>query len=1283
MTQKQTNGTRRRRHATGQPSFIVGIGASAGGLSALEKFFDSMPSDSGMAFVVIQHLSPDFKSLMDDLLARHTKMAIHRVSNGIVLRPNSIYLIPPKSHMTVSKGKLFLTEREAGQHLDLPIDVFLSSLAQAAADRSIAVILSGTGSDGSRGIRDIKRAGGLVLVQTIESAQFDGMPRSALATGVCDLILNPEEMPDAILNFALLPAEERPAYLQSCLGEDLNGEYRQIFSLLRAQYNLDFSKYKPPTVGRRIQRRMEFCQLNDPNAYAALLAKEPEELDRLYRDLLIGVTEFFRDSKAFRKLENEVLPEIFRGRGPDDDVRVWSAGCATGEEAYSLAILLSEQAGKANFKGNITIFATDVHRFSLDEASQGLYATPRLKNVSRERLERFFKKEGENEFRVNQALRKMIVFAPHNLTSDPPFTRMDLVCCRNLLIYFQPELQDKAISLFHFALKLHGFLFLGSSEGLGKFSGEFETLDGSSKLFRKTRDLKIAVDMRLEPTAQRSGNVQVGQHGHRLTVSLDRQLVHDYDTLLNKHVPAGILVNENRQILHCFGDVSRLLTRPEGRFENDLLTMVHDRLRIPLSTSLHRALKNCSQVTSRNILVGPEDGERQACDLTVECIPDEKSRNNHYFISLNPVAGPSQDYNLVLASENIPPDDIPRHLHQRTADLELELKAAKENLQTTIEELQTSNEELQATNEELLAANEELQSTNEELHSVNEELYTVNAEFELKNKELKQLNQDHENLLASTNVGIVYLDSDLCIRKFSPAIERFFKLIPQDIGRPIDHIAYHLANREKMLQDVRNVLEKGEMSEKEVSTVDGHWLLKRVLPFKTETGALDGVVLTFTDITRLKEAELKVVELNRELEEKVEERTRELNKAKLAADQASAAKSLFLANMSHEIRTPMSGIFGTIQLLETTRLNGEQEDYLKTLRSAADNLLAILDDILDFSKIEAGKIDLINEPFIVRELVKDVVLLQRPRSEAKGIDVRIDISSDLGAVLVGDPLRLKQILSNLLSNAIKFSVQGKIDIQASRQDDSDGMSTLNFSVRDSGIGMNPELMQSIFEPFTQADSSVTRKFGGTGLGLAICKQLVEMMGGRIWFTSNAPDDGVTFHFTVRVGRPNEAGTHWDGPGLPSLLPDVKADVDMRILVAEDDPINQKLLKQIFSKFGYEPQFAANGREAVELAKREPFSLIFMDISMPEMDGATAAEKIRGLAEDHPNVNVPIIGLTAHALEEDREKFFSTGMTDILTKPFTISALRMMIQRYQPGGEDISLGDESGPAAFSS
>jgi two-component system, chemotaxis family, CheB/CheR fusion protein len=861
-----------------RPLHIVGIGASAGGLSALEQFFDNMPGDTGMAFVVIQHLSPDFKSLMDDLLSRHTSMPIHRVTNGIELQPDSIYLIPPKTQMTVDAGHLYLTERIISPHIELPIDIFFNSLAQDAGERAVAVVLSGTGSDGSRGIMAINKNGGLVLIQSPESAQFDGMPRNAIATGVCDFILAPNRIPRILVEYAISPLAVRTRMnLELEVFED-EGEYASIFALLRRSYNLDFSKYRGSTVGRRIRRRMEFRQIPEVSDYVAIVSGDIGELDLLYKDLLIGVTEFFRDHQAFQFLEQEVIPRLFANLGRGEDLRVWSAACATGEEAYSIAILLAEKAMEIGFPGKITVFATDVHKTSLEQAAQGLYDRSRLTNVSPERLETYFKKEGEDYFRVTSELRKLVVFAPHNLLNDPPFTRLDLVCCRNLLIYFHPEVQEKVISLFHFALKKDSILFLGSSEGLGQFATEFEVIANQHKLFRKLRDLKLALNLDANRMERLRTNIPVTvfQPVSSRTIAIDRQILSDYDTLLRRHVPPGVLINEERQIVHYFGNVAEYLKMPEGRAENNILMLTEDNLHIALSTSLQRADSTRQFIVTRNVRIRRGDAEF-LIDLNVAPLPDEKSHTTHYHVYFERVRALEQ----LPTSEGVEELDaasfnVEGNFRQHMADLELELQSTREHLQTTVEELQTSNEELQSTNEELLASNEELQSTNEELHSVNEELYSVNSEFERKNLELKQLNNDHENLLASTDIGTVFLDRHLRIRKYNPAIASFFKLMPQDIGRPIDHIAYHLSRQEEMLADISRVLISGVMIASEEQTRDHAWLLKRILPFRTETGQVEGVVITFTDITTVKLAELKVQRLNEELEQKVEARTWEL-----------------------------------------------------------------------------------------------------------------------------------------------------------------------------------------------------------------------------------------------------------------------------------------------------------------------------------------------------------------------------------------------------------------------
>ncbi|XCN71378.1 MAG: chemotaxis protein CheB [Candidatus Electrothrix aestuarii] len=854
MTSQQHTGNTPQQKKKGVPDFpVVGIGASAGGLAALEAFFSAMPPDTGMAFVVVQHLSPDFKSLMDNLLARHTTMPIHRVENGITLEKNAIYLIPPRCVMTMNEGRLYLQERTSHQ-LTLPVDIFFESLAKAASKQAVGIILSGTGSDGSRGIQAIHDAGGLVLAQTVESAQFDGMPREAVSTGICDYVITPAEMPGLLLDYAENPEFIRKpsAHMEVFWNE---GEYAEIFAHLRQGYSLDFSKYKPTTVNRRIRRRMDFRRLKKVRDYAELLSNNPLELDALYKDLLIGVTEFFRDPKVFSYLEQKILPTLFQQAGPEG-LRVWLTGCATGEEAYSLAILLHERAEQLNYKEKICIFATDVHRHSLETASKGIYEPERLKNVSPERLARYFTEEKPECYSIIPELRKLVIFAPHNLINDPPFTKMDLVCCRNLLIYFSQESQNAALSFFYFALRPQGVLLLGLSEGTGKFTDEFAALHSKYKIFQKTGESSRGMNIKeIRTNVPHLPPLPSQKIRTKNSVILDRQILNDYDLLLKRHILSGVLLNQHRQVLHYFGDINAYLKAPEGRVENDILCMLEGDLHLAVSVALQRAAATGSDFILPNVNV-LRAGTPQRVDVEVLCLPEERGRSFHYHVSLNPLQNPS----LPVApthSMTFPQDaQSVRTLQNYVTDLEGELQLSKENLQTTVEELQTSNEELQATNEELLASNEELQSTNEELHSVNEELYTVNAEFERKNSELESLNREHQNLLDSLEVGVVFLDKHLVIRKFNPASAYSFKLLPQDIERPIDHIAYQLTDQNRMLNDVRQVLESGHMMEHEVQSQDGAWLLQRMVPYRGKDRRIKGVILTFTDISDIKLAEL-------------------------------------------------------------------------------------------------------------------------------------------------------------------------------------------------------------------------------------------------------------------------------------------------------------------------------------------------------------------------------------------------------------------------------------------
>ncbi len=650
-------------------------------------------------------------------------------------------------------------------------------------------------------------------------------------------------------------------------------EFGRITDLLRRSLGIDFGSYRQGTVGRRIQRRMEILQLDDLDDYATLLAASQEEIEALGQDLLIGVTEFFRDPEVFETLEQH-LYELLKGRPVSDGFRVWSAGCASGEEAYSLAMLLHKTAQLAGFSGDLKVFATDVHKGAMEHASRGRYSVEQLATLPAGYLERYFRVDGEDWYRIDPLIRRMLVFARHNLLSDPPFTRIDLAVCRNLLIYLRPDTQHRALNALKFALVPDGLLMLGSSEGIGQLSAEFTSVSSSAKLFRKIptpRDSVVAPGI---PWMARNPLIASLHQGPRNAVALDRHLLHDYDLILERYAPPGMLLNEQRQVLHIFGDLTRYLRPLTGRLTGDILGSLRDELRPALSTALVRAEQAGESTTVDRIPLMQQEVVHYV-DISVVCLKDDRSGEQHYHVTLRPSdwqpASQESSGNTHQESDSI--------LYSRFSDLEQELHSTRHSLQLTIEELQASNEKLDLANEELISSNEELQSTNEELKSVNEDLYAVNAELEHRNEELLRLNRDHDNLLASTEVGTVFLDKQLRIRKFSSAISSFMQLLPQDLGRPIDHIAYELGQPQEFRTSLRQVLATGTRIEQEIQTGEGQWILQRILPYRADNGVVEGVVLTLTDITIVKQAQAAVADMNRQLELRVEERTRALTES--------------------------------------------------------------------------------------------------------------------------------------------------------------------------------------------------------------------------------------------------------------------------------------------------------------------------------------------------------------------------------------------------------------------
>ena len=803
------------------PAYVVAVGASAGGLEALEELFSALPDEPGCAFVVIQHLSPDFESLMDELLSRRTNMSILRATDGIRLARNTIYMIPPGKELTVKNRCLRVTDRPTGV-LNFPIDIFFRSMAIDLIHRSVAIVLSGTGTDGSRGIREVRDAGGLVLIQDESSAKFSGMPVSAAASGQAHGVLRPSQMPDRLLAHFRHPPDDHQ------ISPDSQRALNDIGALLLEQHALDLAQYKSMTVLRRIERRMPSIGAKTHQDYLEVLRTDAAELANLHRDLLIGVTRFFRDPEAFERLE-QFLPGVVQNASTEG-VRVWVPGCASGQEAYTLAAMFYDYAERHQLEPSLfKLFATDLNRDSLAVASAGIYPED-LVDSSPDLLRRHFEHR-DGLYRVRPTLRRMVVFAPHDVLRDPPFTRIDLISCRNLLIYLTPAAQRRVLTLFHFALRRNGTLFLGPSESLGDLDTEFEPRDVRSKIFRKRRDVRLTDVGRMDrpnpPSVERSR-------------PSDDPVVHTaFHTLLQRYVPPTIMVNERHQVVHVFGDASHYLTVRPGRATLDIESVVHPDLRTPIIAAIHRIKGTRSPISYPSVPLHSDEGSPRI-SISAELVRDRRLKSDFYLITLQRDAR--------APAEAPPAMTVDTESQQQFADLQEELRASEERLETTIEELETSNEELQATNEELLSSNEEMQSTNEELQSVNEELYTVNAEHQRKIAELVEVNHDLDHLIKSTNIETLFLDRDLRIRRFTASSAQSFSLLPADVGRPLGHLASNL-DYEGILEDATSVLQSARPVVRRVQNKRGEWLSLQVRPYRTSAEIVDGVVLTFADIS--------------------------------------------------------------------------------------------------------------------------------------------------------------------------------------------------------------------------------------------------------------------------------------------------------------------------------------------------------------------------------------------------------------------------------------------------
>lgn len=823
-------------------SIVVGVGASAGGLPALKTFLGNMPAGHGLAFIVVQHLDPNAESMMAKLLAEHSALRVALAQDGARIEVDHVYTLPPGKEIRIQDDTLRLSERPAGRAGHFPVDAFLTSLAEDQEEAAIAVILTGSGADGAKGVREIKARGGVVFAQDPRTAEQPGMPESAIATGAVDVVATLPSLPTRIVAYASHMARTQDGVPST---EGLAG----ALALLRDQAGMDFTGYKHGTLGRRIQRRMGLRRTTDPDEYLRILRAEPEELERLRKDILIGVTSFFRDGEAFTALEAEVIPRIFEDRHISDDVRVWISGCSTGEEAYSIAMLLLERREAVGSRVPIRVFATDANEDAIDAARAGIYSEGSVAAVPMERLARFFEPDAHGKHVVSTQLREVVTFATQDLVADPPLPKLDLICCRNVLIYLTPNVQRALLNRFHFSLKPSGFLFLGRTEGV-PHDLPFEPLEGPWRIFRKGRGgAPASRDFTLGPKARRAEK-QGGAGGTSREQSI-AELATGW--LLHEYAPAAVVIDESHQILSFHGPIDKFLNLPRGEALLDLLAMPKDGLRSHVRTAVYRAAREKAPIRVTGTLSDGGEG-RSPVEIRVEPLRTSATAGKGLFIVLfTPTGAPSEPAQETDGGGGTDDD----HLRQ----IEDELKATKADLEETVEssqnhyeELQAANEEVTSMNEELRAANEELMASKEELQALNEEVSSSNQELHAKFASLRKSTDDLDNILASTGIATLFVDRDIHIIRSTRALARLMNVLPTDTGRPLSDITWRFEDPD-LLTDAQEVLTSLAPREREVRTQDGHRYQRRIIPYRTRDDRIEGLLITFDDIEEKRRAQ--------------------------------------------------------------------------------------------------------------------------------------------------------------------------------------------------------------------------------------------------------------------------------------------------------------------------------------------------------------------------------------------------------------------------------------------
>jgi two-component system, chemotaxis family, CheB/CheR fusion protein len=1179
MPDKQLKSVKSPRGPPTTEFSIVAIGASAGGLDACTKLIDSLPTKPGLAFILIQHLDPNHESMMADLLAGHTSMTVEQARDGTIIAPDHLYIIPPGSYLSATKGALHLSQPNARHGARLPFDFLLQSLAEDCAARTIAVILSGTGADGSLGLKALHDAGGFAIAQDPEEAEYDGMPKAAIAAGAVDLILPVGEIAAALVDPARRTpqTEKAPVADPTCLPE--------IIDLLRTSTSHDFTLYKMGTLQRRIERRMGLSALDTMTDYLDKVRADPVELDLLAKDLLINVTSFFRDAQVFDMLATKIVPDMVRDQPPERPLRLWIAGCSTGEEAYSLAMLFREAIIASKRDVKLQVFASDVDGDAIATARDGVYPDTIAPQISPERLARFFVKE-DHGYRVSPELRAAVVFTVQDVLSDPPFSKLDMISCRNLLIYLGTEAQAKVIGLFHFALREGGTLLLGSAETIGSNEIRFKVISKAERLYHhigRSKPGDIGFKLGQNETPRSAVRLEPSQTTHQNKLAdLVQRLVNE------AHCPAAVLINRKHESLFSSGPTERYLRIAPGHPSHDILAMAPQGLR----TKLRSAIQQAVQAGGPIIVTGgrsEQGGKTIAFDIHVK--PVESDGEALFLICF---------VDVPLKPAKPGPAASPRSA-ARVAELEHELETTRTELQGAIHNLEISGEEQRAVNEEALSVNEEFQSTNEELLTSKEELQSLNEELTALNSQLQETldrqrvtSNDLQNVLYSTDVATLFLDTKLNIRFFTPATTSLFNLIPGDVGRPLADLK-SLSADQALPSDAHHVLENLDAIDREIETTKGVWFVRRILPYLADDGKVEGVVITFTDVS-----ERKLIK-------------QALEDARQEADRANVAKSRFLAAASHDLRQPLQTLALLQGLLAKSVEGPKAQQLVERVDETLGAMSGMLNTLLDINQIEAGTVRAHVSTFSVNVILEKLRDEFTYHADAKRLKFRLVPCS---AFIASDPRLLEQMVRNLISNALKYTASGKVLMGCRRS-----KGHLRIEVWDSGVGINEFDLQAIFDEYHQVDNAARERSRGLGLGLSIVKRLGNLLGHAVTVRSVLGKGSVFAIDVMELLRQPDAiaiSTDVAEPDAPQK--------SGKILIIDDDPEVRELLEMLVGDDGHHVISAHDGPSALKLVRpsRNKPDLILSDYNLP--GGMNGVEVTRRLIEQigHP---VPVIILT--------------------------------------------------------